>query len=273
MLKITPNAHNYLYNGKELQEDLGLQLYDYGARYYDPVLGRWHVPDPLAEEFNSWTPYHYVHNNPIMLVDPTGMSADWFENELTGNAYYNSEMTKGDEGTGAMEGEGWKHLGENQMFSDRDFSNTDFQLIASNSDLASSHSLSISEYGVSAEAMFEGENAEQFMDDQGYQQVAKQATQVINTTTTSSGHQVNGGQVTVTTRMVMSESVEKAGYVPNSHHVVGTYRLSPPGNDPDPLDGFTRESVQYRFEYGKKSTGLKVLDFVIKLANTHNGDL
>lgn len=32
--------------------------------------------DPLAFEFSSWTPYHYVHNNPIRLIDPTGMKAD-----------------------------------------------------------------------------------------------------------------------------------------------------------------------------------------------------
>ena len=32
--------------------------------------------DPLASDFSSWTPYHYVHNNPLRYTDPTGMSAN-----------------------------------------------------------------------------------------------------------------------------------------------------------------------------------------------------
>jgi len=64
----------FTYNGKEMNEDLG--WHDYGARFYDPAIARFSTIDPLAEEFSSWTPYHYVHNNPILLTDPTGMRAD-----------------------------------------------------------------------------------------------------------------------------------------------------------------------------------------------------
>ncbi len=32
--------------------------------------------DPLTHEFPDYTPYHYVHNNPVRLTDPTGMKAD-----------------------------------------------------------------------------------------------------------------------------------------------------------------------------------------------------
>jgi RHS repeat-associated protein len=67
--------HKFQYNGKEKQEELGLHWNDYGARFYDPQLGRFTTIDPLANVFSSETPYHYVHNNPLLFTDPTGMGA------------------------------------------------------------------------------------------------------------------------------------------------------------------------------------------------------
>ena len=63
--------NRYLYNGKELQD--GLQLYDYGARLYDPVIGRWNAIDPLADEFDNVSPYNYGMNNPMLYMDPLGL--------------------------------------------------------------------------------------------------------------------------------------------------------------------------------------------------------
>jgi RHS repeat-associated protein len=63
----------YRYNGKELY-GAGLGWYDYGARYYDPCLGRFTVVDPLAEMMPGHSPYSYTFNNPMIFTDPTGMS-------------------------------------------------------------------------------------------------------------------------------------------------------------------------------------------------------
>ena len=55
----------YLYNGKELQEELGLGLYDYGFRMYDLAISRFHAIDLLAENYTFQGPYAYAANNPI----------------------------------------------------------------------------------------------------------------------------------------------------------------------------------------------------------------
>ena len=49
--------------------------YDYGARMYDPALGRWHCVDPSSELYYPISPFVISNNNPLRYVDPNGR---WF---------------------------------------------------------------------------------------------------------------------------------------------------------------------------------------------------
>lgn len=65
-------AYNYKYNGKEFQDELGLNVYDYGARNYDPAIGRWNVMDSKSELYFGRSPYIYALNTPMQAMDPDG---------------------------------------------------------------------------------------------------------------------------------------------------------------------------------------------------------
>jgi RHS repeat-associated protein len=70
----TPDVNKYQYNGKELNDDFGLNLNHHDWRWYDPNIGRWWVVDPKLEEEDqeSLSPYHFSYNNPVRFSDPDG---------------------------------------------------------------------------------------------------------------------------------------------------------------------------------------------------------
>ncbi len=68
----TSTENRFQYNGKELEKDGGIDLSDYGARWYDAGIGRWTSVDPLASDYFPLSPYAYVGDNPIHFLDPDG---------------------------------------------------------------------------------------------------------------------------------------------------------------------------------------------------------
>jgi RHS repeat-associated protein len=77
--------NQYKYNGKEMQLETG--AYDYGARFYDPVIARWTTIDPLADRMRLSSPYAYVYGNPVSLVDVNGKWPKWIHHRIIQEAF------------------------------------------------------------------------------------------------------------------------------------------------------------------------------------------
>ena len=88
-------SYNYKYNGKELQDELGLNVYDLGARNYDPSIGRFFNYDPKAEKYSFQSAYAISINNPVFHVDINGEGVD---NEYTFNVSTKSMEYVSDKG-------------------------------------------------------------------------------------------------------------------------------------------------------------------------------
>ena len=84
---------------------------DFHMRQYDGEIGRFHGVDPLASDYASWNPYHYVHNNPMLLIDPTGMGADDFVQRSDGSIYWDKNANDQ-----ASTKEGETYLGKDLTF-------------------------------------------------------------------------------------------------------------------------------------------------------------
>lgn len=74
--------NRYKYNGKEQQTVGDLPYLDYGARMFDPRIGRWFNTDPKAEKYHPLSPYSMCGNNPLRYADADG--ADWVDKLMGG---------------------------------------------------------------------------------------------------------------------------------------------------------------------------------------------
>ena len=76
------SINKYKFSDSELQLELGLNQYDFSARFYDPVIGRFNVIDPFADFAANFTSYRYAFDNPVSYNDPSGL---WEEDDDRGN--------------------------------------------------------------------------------------------------------------------------------------------------------------------------------------------
>ncbi len=239
----------------------------------------------------AYNRYSYCFNNPLKYTDPSGYISvggfrnrtstllyfdywgtnsntrssfstdeslgnqipvdDWFENEETGEIYYNVNMHQGDEGTGAMKGSGWKWLGPNGMFGEGLF-NSDMSLVARNNGI-----IDIDADGnFNMEMMLREEKAKALMASVGYKQVNKQEIVYSSTYTQSISDGRHSFRFTYGTSATYSE---KVCYVPNGFDEISRVQLGKTlyGNINQTTGAFPEVS-RYSISYGNLSFWRKV---------------
>jgi RHS repeat-associated protein len=212
------------YNVTALGLDFGY-IY-FGARYYDPELSVWLSVDPLSDEYPSTSPYMYVLGNPVIFIDPNGMNHDWFENELTGDVYYNSSYGENDVGKAGMEGEGWKHMGENGMFDDGKNGQTDKAVLHNNG--VTPNYIPNGDGSFTAEASMSGVQAKNFMGGMGYDFKPKTANVHVKTSTYAVMELNGPAQLTVVDESIYQKTGTYARKGDNGNYEVsGYYKLTP----------------------------------------------
>jgi RHS repeat-associated protein len=100
-------SHPFRFTGKELDRQNSLNMYDFGARWYDVAgVPMWTSVDPLCEKYYNVSPYSYCAGNPVMLVDPNGRMPTDKEAAIISQHVYDEKVE--------LEG-GWKLNGERQQ--------------------------------------------------------------------------------------------------------------------------------------------------------------
>ena len=111
------SRNNYKYIGKELDTMYGWNMQDHEARWYDPVVGRWMVTDPLQEKYAGFSTYCYAINNPLNILDSNGTDIVYVNLEgqeayrIKNESIYKTYIQTSRSSTSPLEGNlGWKEV-------------------------------------------------------------------------------------------------------------------------------------------------------------------
>ena len=125
--KSCAEAYKYKYNGKEFQDELGLNVTAMDFRNYDNAIGRFMNLDALSEMYYEHTPYNFAGSNPLLFSDPTGLNWYYQQNDgretyqwFDGNAEIDGWENRG-ESTFIEFGANGKHTGSIQFLKDGSF--------------------------------------------------------------------------------------------------------------------------------------------------------
>jgi RHS repeat-associated protein len=116
------NKDKFTFGSHENQDDFGLGLFDMQTRFYDPSRGQLNASDLSADNYDTYSPFVYVGNNPVLATDPDGR--DWYL-PMLGNGLFGTSATWFD---GSAEIKGYLHLGnENYVFSNKTLAEFEFR--------------------------------------------------------------------------------------------------------------------------------------------------
>ncbi|MCH5488879.1 MULTISPECIES: RHS repeat domain-containing protein [Pseudomonas] len=111
LTQTSPSSSNKIgFHGKVFDDNSGLSYM--GARYYDPLLGRFMGADPVdfqESNLHSFNRYAYANNNPYKFSDPSGLYADLIIETMSlavGMASFHQNVKEGNYGAAALDGVG-----------------------------------------------------------------------------------------------------------------------------------------------------------------------
>ena len=96
---VQDSTYRYGFNGLEGDDEVKgpKRSYTTEFRQYDPVVGRWWGVDALSDQMPQWSPYNFVFDNPLRMVDPTGLAPDDWVKDKEGKVEWRDNVNSAED--------------------------------------------------------------------------------------------------------------------------------------------------------------------------------